>query len=125
MTHLIVLCSISSSQINYCQMVETAHHFFITICVASGSGEMEVYVNDELIISKINLILEKNFDADIINIDYTNVSFRNIGLDSLDIIKFIVKIEECFNILISDNEMEAMNNVDDIIYIIKNKSNQN
>ena len=23
-------------------MVQTAHHFFITICVASGSGEMEV-----------------------------------------------------------------------------------
>ena len=29
-------------------MVKTAHHFFITICVASGSGEMEVLMTRSL-----------------------------------------------------------------------------
>jgi glucose-1-phosphate thymidylyltransferase len=37
-----VLCSVSSPQTNVNKVVKTAHHFFITICVASGSGEMEV-----------------------------------------------------------------------------------
>jgi hypothetical protein len=42
MTHLTVLCSISSPQFYYCQVVETATPLFITICVVGDSGEMEV-----------------------------------------------------------------------------------
>ena len=43
-TKLAVLCSISSPHYNDNQVVETILRFFITICVASGSGEMEVYM---------------------------------------------------------------------------------
>ncbi len=48
-THLIVLCSVSSPQANNNKVVKTAHHFFITICAASGSGGMEVkMINQKL-----------------------------------------------------------------------------
>ncbi|MEA4960753.1 citrate lyase holo-[acyl-carrier protein] synthase [Lutispora sp.] len=36
-------------QINDNQVVETAHHFFITICAVSGSGGMEAYMDKELL----------------------------------------------------------------------------
>jgi hypothetical protein len=45
-THLTVLCSISSPHCYSIKVVNTAHHFFITICVASGSGEMEVIMKN-------------------------------------------------------------------------------
>jgi UDP:flavonoid glycosyltransferase YjiC (YdhE family) len=44
-----VLCSISSPQDNFSKVVKTAHHFFITICVACGSGEMEVNMKKRFI----------------------------------------------------------------------------
>ena len=43
-THLTVLCSISFPQINSNKVVKAPHPFFITICAASDSGGMEVFM---------------------------------------------------------------------------------
>ena len=61
-----MLCSISSPQFNYCQSGGNRTPFFITICVASGSGEMEVfmslkYSNDRIIIVKGDITKESTY----------------------------------------------------------------
>ena len=49
-THLTVLCSISFPQINSNKVVKATHPFFITICAASDSGGMEVFMFKKILV---------------------------------------------------------------------------
>ena len=51
------------------------------------------------------------------------IPFNELGLDSLDLIKFIMKVEEHFGIEISDDEVEKISSINDLrIFIEKTSS---
>lgn len=46
---------------------------------------------------------------------------KDLGADSLDAIHIVMEVEKCFNIIISDAEIEAISTVRDIIDIVSAK----
>ena len=46
---------------------------------------------------------------------------KDLGADSLDSIYIVMEVEKCFNIIISDAEIEAISTVRDIIDIVSAK----
>tara|TARA_B100000900_G_C20493918_1_gene680764 strand:+ start:831 stop:1070 length:240 start_codon:yes stop_codon:yes gene_type:complete len=48
--------------------------------------------------------------------------FNELGLDSLDLIKFIMKVEEHFDVEIPDNEVEKISSIDDLRILIEKTS---
>ncbi len=47
------------------------------------------------------------------------IPFNELGLDSLDLIKFIMKVEEHFGIEISDDEVEKISSINDLRIFIE------
>lgn len=61
----------------------------------------------------IGIIVEKlDIDPSIIQMTST---LQDLGVDSLDMVEIIMKIEEEFNIEINDEAVEKMHNVQDVI----------
>ena len=48
--------------------------------------------------------------------------FNELGLDSLDLIKFIMKVEEHFDVEIPDEEVEKISSIDDLRIFIEKTS---
>lgn len=48
--------------------------------------------------------------------------FNELGLDSLDLIKFIMKVEEHFDVEIPDNEVEKISSINDLRIFIEKTS---
>ncbi len=48
--------------------------------------------------------------------------FKELGLDSLDLIKFIMKVEEHFDVEIPDDEVEKISSIDDLRIFIEKTS---
>ena len=42
------------------------------------------------------------------------ISFSDLGVDSLDLIKFITEVENFYNIEITDDILEKINSIDDL-----------
>jgi acyl carrier protein len=61
----------------------------------------------------ISIIVEK-LDIDPFVIQMTS-TLQDLGVDSLDMVEIIMKIEEEFNIEINDEVVEKMHNVQDVI----------
>ncbi len=67
---------------------------------------------------KIKNELEKNIKGKEIKIDS---NFRDLGIDSIELLDFVVKIEEEMNITISDEELLKLETIKDIVEIIDSK----
>ncbi len=67
---------------------------------------------EKLILDKLNKITPQkvNLDSDI----------YDIGIDSLDIVELVTEAEELLNVTITDEELESIKKVKDIINIFKN-----
>lgn len=50
--------------------------------------------------------------------------FREVGIDSIDLLNFVIKIEEKFNINFSDSELLKLNSVKDVVELIDQKINK-
>jgi len=70
----------------------------------------------------INIIVEEfNLRRD--EIELQNNFYDDLGLDSLDVMCVIMKIEENFNITIPDEEIEEIDTIQDIIDYLHEQSN--
>ncbi|AHI53239.1 acyl carrier protein [Spiroplasma culicicola] len=49
--------------------------------------------------------------------------FKNLGLDSLDLMDMVVVLEEKLNITLSDDQMMSLNNVSDLVKVIEELKN--
>ena len=72
------------------------------------------FMSDEKIIEEIKTFLKK----DSIKI---NDNLRDLGIDSLDLLDFILEAEEKFNIKIEDDELLNLNTISDVVALIKTK----
>ncbi len=71
-------------------------------------------MSDEKIIEEIKTFLKK----DSIKIDD---NLRDLGIDSLDLLDFILEAEEKFNIKIEDDELLDLYTISDVVALIKTK----
>jgi len=51
-------------------------------------------------------------------------SFVNLGVDSLDIIEIIVECEQEFNIAITDNKIQKLKTVEDLVKLVQESDMQ-
>lgn len=47
--------------------------------------------------------------------------WSDLGLDSLDTVELVMKIEEVYNILFTDEESQAIKNLNDLVTLIDSK----
>jgi acyl carrier protein len=47
--------------------------------------------------------------------------WSDLGLDSLDTVELVMKIEEVFNIMFTDEESQAIKNLNDLVTLIDSK----
>ncbi len=69
------------------------------------------------IFDELKKIAKKETGKDI-SIDDT---FRDLGIDSIDLLDFVMKIENYFNIKIEDAELLKINSIKDVVQILENK----
>ncbi|AHK22184.1 acyl carrier protein [Candidatus Hepatoplasma crinochetorum] len=69
------------------------------------------------IFDELKKIAKKETGKDI-SIDDT---FRDLGIDSIDLLDFVMKIENHFNIKIEDAELLKINSIKDVVQILENK----
>lgn len=73
------------------------------------------------VLSVISVIIEYiDFDKDSITSE-TKIS-DDLGLDSLDIVELGCRIEEAFDIEVTDDDLEAVTTVGDLVELIERKS---
>jgi len=48
-------------------------------------------------------------------------NLKDIGIDSLDLLSLVVKLEEIFNIEFSDDELASLHTVNDVVTVIERK----
>lgn len=53
-----------------------------------------------------------------------SISFREMGIDSIDVLNLVVKVEEKFNIQIEDEKLLKIENIKNVIEIIHEKYNK-
>lgn len=67
------------------------------------------------------LVQTTNIDPSVI---FASSSLKDdLGIDSLDSVEIILELESQFNVKISDNEIEELKTVGDIVNILNNKLN--
>ena len=69
----------------------------------------------KLIYKKLKELTKKKFD------DNSNV--YNIGIDSLDLVELVTDAEDLLNVEISDDELESIKTVGDIIKVFSKNKN--
>ena len=73
----------------------------------------------EEIFEKITDLLNNDY---VINKEITKKdNLSDIGLDSLDIVELTINLERIYDISISDNEIENLENIDDFVNVIYDK----
>ncbi len=77
-------------------------------------------MEDKQILEKLNEIVRKKVASGDINLDSR---LTDLGLDSLDKAEILIDIEETFGFEFSEEEMEKIQTVNDLVTYIKQKSN--
>ena len=77
-------------------------------------------MEDKQILEKLNEIVRKKVASGDINLDSR---LTDLGLDSLDKAEILIDIEETFGFEFSEDEMEKIQTVNDLVTYIKQKSN--
>ncbi|CRX37200.1 / acpA / Acyl carrier protein /:72637 Forward [Candidatus Hepatoplasma crinochetorum] len=69
------------------------------------------------IFTELKKIAKKETGKDISKDD----TFRDLGIDSIDLLDFVMKVENHFNIKIEDSELLKINSISDVISILEKK----
>jgi len=73
-----------------------------------------------LVSSEIIAILIEKFDFDDSTIN-PHVRLKDLGADSLDIVEFMVELENLYNLQIPDTAIESKTSIDEIIRYIEER----
>ena len=77
---------------------------------------------EEEIFENLKKMISEQFGVEEELIKKDSTFMDDLAADSLDIVEFIMNIEEKYGVKISDDEIETFNKVEDVIkYIIDNK----
>ncbi len=62
----------------------------------------------------------ENLDIDVENLDFST-KIDDLDIDSIDLLDFIMSIEEKYDIEFSDDELDQIDSLEDIVAIIEKK----
>ncbi|MDD7462955.1 MAG: phosphopantetheine-binding protein [Anaerococcus sp.] len=62
----------------------------------------------------------ENLDIDVENLDFAT-KIDDLDIDSIDLLDFIMSIEEKYDIEFSDDELDQIDSLEDIVAIIEKK----
>lgn len=65
-----------------------------------------------------DIIITQFLNSEIDIVHEEDVTFKELGLDSIDQIKLEVMVEQKFNIVINDYDMETIKDMTDLVYKI-------
>lgn len=71
----------------------------------------------------VKKILSEQLGINLERIKNYSLIKQSLGADSLDIIEFIMSIEDFFNIQVKDEKIQDLNTVSDIVNYIKSEKN--
>lgn len=66
-------------------------------------------------------LAEENLDVDTANLDFES-KISDMDIDSIDLVDFIMVIEEEFEIEFTDEELDEIENLSDIVSLIESKN---
>lgn len=79
-------------------------------------------MQEQEIFESLKKMISDQFGVDEDLIKKESSFMEDLAADSLDIVEFIMNIEEKFGVKISDDDIETFNNVEDVVqYILENK----
>ena len=79
-------------------------------------------MQEQEIFESLKKMISDQFGVDEELIKKESSFMEDLAADSLDIVEFIMNIEEKFGVKISDDDIETFNNVGDVVqYILDNK----
>lgn len=79
-------------------------------------------MQEQEIFESLKKMISDQFGVDEELIKKESSFMEDLAADSLDIVEFIMNIEEKFGVKISDDDIETFNNVEDVVqYILENK----
>ena len=79
-------------------------------------------MQEQEIFESLKKMISDQFGVDEELIKKESSFMEDLAADSLDIVEFIMNIEEKFGVKISDDDIETFNNVEDVVkYILDNK----
>ena len=70
---------------------------------------------------EIKELIAKQFKIDESKLTRETNILKDIGADSIDVVDFLMKLEEKYKIVIADNELEKIKTIGDIENYFKNK----
>ena len=73
-----------------------------------------------MIIDELNKLAEENLDIDTKDLD-ANTKLSDLDIDSIDILDFIMLIEEKYDIEFEEDELDEIESLDDIASLIESK----
>ncbi|MCI5839668.1 MAG: phosphopantetheine-binding protein [Peptoniphilaceae bacterium] len=74
-----------------------------------------------MIREKFEKLVEENFDVDINNLNFNENISENDEIDSIDLLDFVMTIEDEFEIEFSDDELDNIKTLNDMIEILEKK----
>ena len=74
-----------------------------------------------MIREQLTKLAEENLDIDLANIDFES-KISDLDIDSIDLVDFIMLVEEEFEIEFSDEELDEIESLADIVSLIESKN---
>ncbi|WP_296129130.1 acyl carrier protein [uncultured Anaerococcus sp.] len=74
-----------------------------------------------MIREQLTKLAEENLDIDVANIDFES-KISDLDIDSIDLVDFIMLVEEEFEIEFSDEELDEIESLADIVSLIESKN---
>ncbi|MGO3018093.1 MAG: phosphopantetheine-binding protein [Anaerococcus sp.] len=69
---------------------------------------------------ELKQLADENLDIDVENLDF-NTKIDDLDIDSIDLLDFIMTIEEKYDIEFSDEELDKIETLEDIVNITEKK----
>lgn len=69
---------------------------------------------------ELKQLADENLNIDVEDLDF-NTKIKDLDIDSIDLLDFIMTIEEKYDIEFSDEELDQIGTLDDIVNLIEKK----
>lgn len=66
-------------------------------------------------------LVEENLDINVDDVDF-DVEISELNIDSIDMLDFIMAVEDKYGIEFSDDELDSIKKFDDIVELIESKN---
>lgn len=80
--------------------------------------ERKIMLNKQDIQTKITTLLAEQLQKDVTTLQPAAI-LKNLGVDELDFIVFIMAIEESFSLLITDQDLQDLQTIEDITLCVE------